>query len=83
MPAIFSASTKAWGELIGFPNLCNTPSSPVGAIPIPYPNFDMNNQLDATTSYYPWPKANLKHSLGSVCEGDNAEVYVLHLGKTL
>ncbi|MEE9613185.1 MAG: hypothetical protein V3W19_18150 [Desulfatiglandales bacterium] len=59
MPAIFPASTKAWGELKDFPNLCNTPSSPVGPIPILYPNFDMNNQLDATTSYYPWSKANL------------------------
>jgi len=42
------ATTKEAGQCMGVPDVCNTPS-PVGPIPIPYPNFAMCNLAQGGT----------------------------------
>jgi hypothetical protein len=43
------ATTKESGQCMGVPDVCNTPS-PVGPIPIPYPNMAMCNQAKGDTA---------------------------------
>ena len=45
---MFPASTKGGGQCMGVPDVCLTPS-PVGPIPIPYPNIGMLNQAQKTS----------------------------------
>ncbi len=42
------ASSKGGGQCFAMPDVCNTPT-PVGPIPIPYPNFGMLNQATKTS----------------------------------
>lgn len=39
------ALTKAGGQCLAFPDVCKTPT-PVGPVPIPYPNISMPEQAD-------------------------------------
>ena len=47
---MFPASTKAGGQLFGFPDVCKTPAPPLPPIPVPYPNFGMLNQANKTST---------------------------------
>ena len=42
------ASTKQGGQCMGMPDVCNTPT-PVGPVPIPYPDMGMCNQARGDT----------------------------------
>ena len=46
---MFPASSKGGGQCLGVPDVCKTPS-PVGPIPIPYPNTGMLMQAQNTST---------------------------------
>ena len=45
---MFPASSKGGGQCLGVPDVCKTPS-PVGPIPVPYPNTGMLMQAQNTS----------------------------------
>jgi hypothetical protein len=45
---MFSVATNKGGQIMGFPDVCKTPS-PGGPIPIPYPNIALLNNASGST----------------------------------
>jgi len=45
---IFSVATNKGGQVMGFPDVCKTPS-PGGPVPAPYPNVALLNQASGAT----------------------------------
>ncbi len=43
------ASTKAGGQCVAFPDVCDTPT-PAGTVPFPYANIGLVNQATSTSS---------------------------------
>ncbi len=71
------ANTMQGGTLFGFPDVCKTPS-PVGPIPIPYPNTAMCPTANPATASMKvfisnMPSMNLKSEF-PMSQGDNAGV---------
>lgn len=71
------ANCQMGGVNMGFPDVCNTPS-PVGPVPIPYPNISMGLTANPGTAcmklmIMAMPAHNLM-TKGTISNGDNAGV---------
>ena len=71
------ANCQLGGMNLGFPDVCNTPS-PVGPIPIPYPNMAMGMTANPATAckeiYLSCMPAHNLMTMGTISQGDNAGV---------
>ena len=71
------ANTQMGGMSFAFPDVCLTPT-PVGPIPIPYPNIDVGLTANPITAslkvFYSGMPAHHMGTLGTISNGDNAGV---------
>ena len=95
MPAIFPASTTQGGQCMGAPDVCITPT-PIGTIPIPYPNTCMVMQATKTTENVKFVgkevvilKSEISQSMGDeagtnggVMSGSNMDMVTYKMGSS-